>query len=315
MNSERAGLAFLIFAVIDVLVVLGLSVIVFLGGTPDLPVWANLIFSELILLVPILCTTLWFLKGQPKLQVLGFRRIRFSSALLILLYGLFAMPLGTLLNAISMLFANNVVEEISGDIVDGPFFVMFFLIAIIGPFCEELAVRGCLYAGFRNCGSLLRAILFSSLLFGLMHENINQFVYAFGLGIIMALAREVTDSLWGGFLCHMLVNGEAVVLMYMFKWFGGMAYFQDLQEQELSTRELLAMIPGYAVFTIISVAIALWILSIVAKREGKPDFLRYLWDSRKNKWESVWSFWVVQAMIILVIIIVKDVLRQWGLIL
>jgi len=314
MNSERAGLAYLIFAVIDVLVVLGLLIYAGLFGTPEMPLEVNLVLSECILLLPILVVTLRFLKGQPKLQILGFRKMRVSSALLIFLYGLFALPIGTLLNAISMIFADNAVEEISGDIVDAPFFVMFFLIAILGPFCEELAVRGCLYAGFRNCGSLLRAIIFSSLLFGLMHENLNQLAYAFGLGIIMALAREVTDSIWGGFICHMIVNGEAVIAMYLVKWTWGIEYFREMQEQELSNQDLITMIPGYAFFTIACAAMAFWILSIVARREGKPNFLRDLWYGRKNKWESVWSFWVVQAMIILLVIIIKDLLRQWGMI-
>ena len=57
---------------------------------------------------------------------------------MVLLFTFLIMPMSTALNAISMLFVDNTVNAISGDVLQMPFPVMLFMIGIFGPFCEAL---------------------------------------------------------------------------------------------------------------------------------------------------------------------------------
>ena len=50
------------------------------------------------------------------------------------------------------------------------------------------------------------AIILSAVIFGLMHYNIVQFIYAFLLGIFFAHLLEKTGELWTCILAHLAAN-------------------------------------------------------------------------------------------------------------
>ena len=114
---------------------------------------------------------------------------------MIILYTFLMGPLTTLLNAISMLFVDNAVVSISGGVLNLPFLLTFFLMAVFGPVCEELCFRGVVYRGYLKSGNVVGAVLLSSLLFGLMHMNFNQAPYAFAIGVSMAAATARMQAL------------------------------------------------------------------------------------------------------------------------
>ena len=140
----------------------------------------NLLVSELILAVPAFLAVLTS-REKPN-RVLGFHKLKVSSVFMIILYTFLMGPLTTLLNAISMLFVDNAVVSISSEVLNLPFLLTFFLMAVFGPVCEELCFRGVVYRGYLKSGNVVGAVLLSSLLFGLMHMNFNQAPYAFAIG-------------------------------------------------------------------------------------------------------------------------------------
>lgn len=83
--------------------------------------------------------------------------------------------------------------------------------ALITPFLEELLHRGVVYQRLRNMMGTWQSILLSALIFATLHFNIVQFVYAFLLGIILAIFVEKTQKLYPAVLAHMVANAVAVV--------------------------------------------------------------------------------------------------------
>lgn len=96
------------------------------------------------------------------------------------------------------------------------------LVALLPAICEETAHRGMLLQGMKKVGTV-RAIVYSSLLFGLLHLNINQTFYAIILGLIMAATVVMSGSIIPAMLIHFLNNGLSVYLAFAQQtgWFGG----------------------------------------------------------------------------------------------
>ena len=75
----------------------------------------------------------------------------------------------------------------------------------IGPLCEELVFRGLLAGRLARYGQKPGAFI-SALLFGLYHANLEQFFYAFALGLLLSYAYYRTGLLRTSVLLHMLFN-------------------------------------------------------------------------------------------------------------
>ena len=94
---------------------------------------------------------------------------------------------------------------------DDPATVIMYMTTALAPaFAEEFLFRGVIYGNLRPFGKT-QAILISSILFALMHQNVGQFFYTFVGGIAMALMYELTGTLWCSILFH-LFNNELAVL-------------------------------------------------------------------------------------------------------
>ena len=78
-------------------------------------------------------------------------------------------------------------------------------VVIIAPIFEEYIFRYLFLNKLKSFGNPT-AILATSLLFGLMHLNLNQFIYTFPLGIILAYFAIETESIYLPILMHMLFN-------------------------------------------------------------------------------------------------------------
>ena len=81
----------------------------------------------------------------------------------------------------------------------------FLVICLVPAVCEEFLFRGAILTNLLPFGRA-NAILISALLFGLMHQNIAQFFYAFCAGIVLGLIYERTGSIWTCMLLHMTNN-------------------------------------------------------------------------------------------------------------
>ncbi len=84
-------------------------------------------------------------------------------------------------------------------------------LGIVVPFCEELLYRGVVYGRLRDVLEVHKAILFSALLFGIVHGNLVQFVYAFLVGIFLANFAERYQTYMPAFLGHAAANCVSIL--------------------------------------------------------------------------------------------------------
>lgn len=93
--------------------------------------------------------------------------------------------------------------DLMNQLTDNPF-VMIVTAVIMAPIFEEIIFRGIIQKGLINNGMKpWKAIVFSSIIFGLIHANPWQFVGAVLLGCVLGLVYYKTKSL----LLPMLLHG------------------------------------------------------------------------------------------------------------
>lgn len=105
--------------------------------------------------------------------------------------------------------------KLMDQLTDNPF-VMIITAVIMAPIFEEIIFRGIIQQGLINKGvAPWKAILFASVVFGLVHGNPWQFVGAVLLGTVLGLVYYKTKSL----LLPMLLHGfnnlcSSVLILY-----------------------------------------------------------------------------------------------------
>lgn len=270
MNSKKANRLFL-----SVILMHFVLIAILIAGSQffSIGIIENLLLSQMVILLPALISL--FL-GKEKIRAcdLGFRKIRISTVLLIVLYTLLCMPLVTVVNAISMLFVDNTVVAMSSDILAVPFPAAFFMIAMFGPFSEEFVFRGIIFQGHRKDGNTLGAILLSALVFSFMHMNFNQAGYAFVIGIALAFAMVATNSIWAPLIMHFIINAQSVCTMYLTEFFMPGSLAAD--SAALTREDLLMMIGIYSVIAAVTTVLAVCLLIFIADREGQKEELNRL---------------------------------------
>lgn len=95
---------------------------------------------------------------------------------------------------------------------------MFFYACLLGPVLEELLYRGVLLQSMRKYNERF-AIFLSALIFGLMHQNYQQFILGFLLGIPLAVVAVKYNSLIPSIITHIIVNTTASVSNVAMQYF------------------------------------------------------------------------------------------------
>ncbi len=103
----------------------------------------------------------------------------------------------------------------SNLITGADYFWTFIILVIVAPVIEEVIFRGWLYGKIRARIPAVPAILLVSILFGIVHGQWNVGVTVFVMSIAMCTIREITGTIWGGILIHIIKNGLAFYLLYV----------------------------------------------------------------------------------------------------
>ena len=93
-----------------------------------------------------------------------------------------------------------------------PFIVNILIIGMIAPIAEEILFRGVIYQALRKHFHIGVAIGVQALLFGLVHINGVQIVYATLMGIVCGYMVYRTKSLWSGVVIHIANNTISCIL-------------------------------------------------------------------------------------------------------
>lgn len=102
-------------------------------------------------------------------------------------------------------------EQIEMLMENQPIWLMLLSVGILAPIAEELVFRGLLFRRLREYANVKGAIIISSLVFGIYHGNMIQFIFASILGIIFAWLYEKTGRLCVPIMAHMAANSWSVL--------------------------------------------------------------------------------------------------------
>ena len=293
MDYKRANRAYLYMILSTIAFVIIYSGWIIVTGS-EISVIMNNAFCELMILIPALIVVLF--SGDRLSVMIPFRKIKISSVLFTLLYTVMLYPMSMLANAISMLFVENRVIDLSDDILKLPMWQMLLSIGLFGPFVEEVVFRGVMLHSYQRSGRIIGSVLLSSFLFGLMHLNFNQFFYGFLLGIMLALLVEATGSVLPSFIAHATFNSLEVILMYKSSGFLDGAE-SILKGKDLLSGAILQSIGIYFIIAVIATAIAVCIAYKISEIEGRNEFFAGIPRCRKQGYKLL-SVSVVIAVII-----------------
>jgi membrane protease YdiL (CAAX protease family) len=106
---------------------------------------------------------------------------------------------------VGMLFGEGLSDVVSGMVESIDPWMTLICVVIIAPIMEELFFRKAMIDRL-SAFHPTDAILFSALLFGLVHGNLTQFLYAFPLGILLGIIYYRTQNIRYTILLHVAVN-------------------------------------------------------------------------------------------------------------
>lgn len=271
------------FFLIIVLINIGLSFLSSFIHIDNMRV--SIIITQAVIVIPAFIYMLC-LKENP-FKFMRFRKFNIWSALLIPLFMYSMLPIISLVNAISMTFSHNVISSSVNDIIGGNLFVGLLLAAALPGFVEESTFRGAIYHSMRGARPV-RAIILSALMFGFMHMNFNQFLYATVLGIIMGFLLEATGSILSTMLLHFCFNGNSVLMMYALpKFYDYMGKMTGIdygnifeQAQNTDPKQMAAMIPVLIPVALVGGAFAFLFYYLIAKLNKRWYYIRFLFSKQ-----------------------------------
>lgn len=92
-----------------------------------------------------------------------------------------------------------------------PALIVYFIeISVLAPICEEAIFRGMIMQNLRRYGNFF-AVLVSSLMFGILHGNLEQTPFAFIVGIALGITVIETGSIFVSMLLHCCINTISIV--------------------------------------------------------------------------------------------------------
>ena len=204
--------------------------------------WFNITDSKTMLLISHVITFIFpaiiylIITKQSVKDVLKLNKLYFKDALLIILLAFVCQPIMTFFSLISQFFFENEIGNFVTEIVASPYIILLLLIAVLPAITEEITIRGVVLSGYEDKNIYLAASI-TGLLFGIMHLDPQQFLYAAVLGFVLALVVRITNSIFASALIHFLINGTSITLQKLLSLIQDNALVME-QATEVSLRNL-----------------------------------------------------------------------------
>ncbi len=301
MDYKRANRTFL-YMILATLAFAILYAVYVLNTGRQMSLLANNLLSEAVIILPAIAAVMY--SGDRMKVLVPLKPIKVPSALLTVLYVFLLFPLVAFVNSLSMLFVDNTVMEITDQILDLPFWQLLLSIGLFGPFVEEFVFRGVILQTYQRTGRIIGSIVLSSVLFGMMHMNFNQFAYGAVMGIMLALLVEATGSVLTSFLAHAVFNSTEVCMVYLsgeiIKNVGDRVQRQDLQN------EIIMSLGIYFIAAIVATSLAVCVLVKISDVEGRLMFLKSIPSCRKQGYKLVTIPLIIACVIALGYMIVTE---------
>lgn len=169
--------------------------------------------------------------------------------------------------------------------------LMYFYACLLGPVLEELLYRGVLLQSMRKYNERF-AIFLSAAVFGLMHQNYQQFILGFLIGIPLAAITVKYGSIIPAVFTHIVVNITGVLSLCLLQYYVPDALNDLTAAVDFGTTgNLVIMCIG---FSRIAIAVAGLVIGIIALvKGGNMSRPTPAGKSRSNVFFSTPLWWVV----------------------
>lgn len=150
-------------------------------------------------------------------------KIKLSKIGLVVLLGIMIqISISTIMALLQMVFPHildEYLELIQQAGLAEPTIITIISAAILAPIVEELCFRGLTMRFARVVwNKKWFYITVQAALFGLIHLNLVQGLYAFVIGLLIGYIMDEFKSLWLCILLHAVINSSSFVLDYLFVW-------------------------------------------------------------------------------------------------
>lgn len=127
---------------------------------------------------------------------------------------LFSMALNQIIDALQIKELSGEYAKVSDALFSPGKFQIILCVGILAPVFEEVLYRGILFGALRKRFSYLASAMISSIVFGALHMNLIQFIYAAAMGYIFAYFYEKTRKLLFPILAHVFANGISLIMTF-----------------------------------------------------------------------------------------------------
>ena len=137
--------------------------------------------------------------------------------------GCFGAALNNFIAMTPLMQASSGFQTANENFFAGTMIVEILASCAVVPMAEELLFRGIVQKRCTSLAGEKAGIFFSALLFGIIHINLVQFLYAAGVGLILGLivqkTRKVSLAIWGHAAANLIaiIRAETEILSFAYE--------------------------------------------------------------------------------------------------
>ncbi len=257
----------------------------------------RLFLVDIVFLVPCILYVFWMKPDTVKDISYGMVSAGTWIKLIGMIYLL--LPMLMFINGLSSIFVENKVVDMLDETTQNPLWLQLAAMALAPAIVEEFVFRGLIFHGLKKRNPFW-AIIISAFLFGAIHVNVNQFLYAFAMGVFFAMITYATGSMLPSTVMHFIYNAQSIILSYVItNYFPEALGTGDTTAVVAGETDKLAMLNAYLIVYGVLLVIAVLgcylsvklYFSICKKNRGEENVKRiFTKDGRKNFDESQGRF-------------------------
>lgn len=221
------------------------------------------------LIIPIVIYML--ITKQSIRRTFRFNKINLTSVILLVVIGLFFIPLASFLSYLTSFFYYNNVQDVFNKLKSLPIVVMIAIVALTPACCEELTMRGVVLSGYDDV-KLWKAALINGFLFAVLHLNPPQFLYAFVLGIILACVVRITNSIFASMIIHFTFNGVNTLMSWAILKGASAAAKKSQQSMNNNMSMKLVSLASLFILALIAVAVIIGLMKELIKESKRGAY-------------------------------------------
>lgn len=225
----------------------------------------------LFLIVPVIIYLI--VTRQSIKETLRFNRLKIRSASLIVVMGFLFIPVAMFLSQITSFFFYNNVQDVFKKLQNLPLGLMIGLVALTPALCEEITMRGVVLSGY-NGSKIWKAALINGFLFGILHLNPPQFLYAFVLGVMLAYVVRITNSIFASMIIHFIFNGTNTAMSWVVMRMSSDVLKKSQQNANNVTVKIMSVVFLGVISAIAIVAIITLMKELIKDNKGNNINLR-----------------------------------------